>query len=126
MALKAYFEQARGKGVLATADAEGNVDAAVYARPHVQDDLTVSFIMAERRSYRNVTANPHAVFLFIEAGDEYEGKRLHLTRIADETDADKINQLRRRCPQDTDSDATRHLVTFRVDEIRPLVGEYAS
>ena len=126
MALKTYFEQASGRGVLATADAEGNVDAAIYARPHVQDDLTVSFIMAERRSYRNVVANPHAVFLFLEGGDGYEGKRLHLTRIADETDADKIDELRRRCSRDTDSDDTRHLVTFRVDEIRPLVGEYAS
>jgi hypothetical protein len=38
MPLKEYFEKAKGYGVLATADAAGEVNAAVFARPHVMDD----------------------------------------------------------------------------------------
>ena len=34
MDLGTYFDEARGHGVLATADASGKVDAALYARPH--------------------------------------------------------------------------------------------
>ena len=37
--LSEYFEKTKGTGILATADAEGHVNVAVYARPHVPDDL---------------------------------------------------------------------------------------
>lgn len=33
-ALKFYFENTKGTGVLATADSDGKVDAAIYSRPH--------------------------------------------------------------------------------------------
>jgi hypothetical protein len=35
MSLTEYFLTTEGVGVLGTADVEGNVDMAVYARPHV-------------------------------------------------------------------------------------------
>ena len=44
MDLKDYFETARGLGVLATADSDGNVDVAVYSRPHFIDGDSVAFI----------------------------------------------------------------------------------
>jgi hypothetical protein len=34
MDVKTYFENTKGSGILATADKDGMVDAAVYARPH--------------------------------------------------------------------------------------------
>ena len=37
MNLSDYFENTTGTGVLATADSNGNVDVAIYARPHVID-----------------------------------------------------------------------------------------
>jgi hypothetical protein len=46
MDLKGYFESANGLGVLATADQQGKVNVAVYARPHVVDDKTIALIMA--------------------------------------------------------------------------------
>jgi hypothetical protein len=48
MTLKEYFDQKHGVGVLATANAEGKVDTAVYSSPHVFDDGTLAFIMRER------------------------------------------------------------------------------
>ena len=38
MELSRYFEQAKGIGVLATADAQGKVNSAIYARPHFLDE----------------------------------------------------------------------------------------
>jgi len=38
MSISEYFENTKGTGVLATADSEGKVDAAIYARPHVMED----------------------------------------------------------------------------------------
>ena len=48
-------------GCLATADAYGKVNVAIYSRPHFldpDDDETPAFIMADRLSYANVEANP--------------------------------------------------------------------
>ena len=124
MSLNEYFESNRGTGVLATSDKAGNVDAAIYARPHVVDDRTVAFIMNDRLSYQNVSENPHAAFLFREASRGFAGKRLHLTRTHEESDPQKIRDLRRRnTPDECQQSDGNHLVYFRVDKVRPLVGE---
>jgi hypothetical protein len=125
MSLSDYFANAKGAGVLATADAKGNVDAAVYARPHVIDEETVAFIMADHTSHGNLQSNPHAAYLFMEDGGAYTGKRLYLTKVGEESDPEKIRALRRRpLPKECEPDAgdPRFLVTFRVDRVRPLVG----
>lgn len=125
MTLESYFNEAKGTGVLATADSSGQVDVAIYARPHFLDEQTVAFIMADRLSHRNLQSNPHAAYLFIEGGEGYRGKRLHLTKVREETEPKAIQALRRRplpaeCGVENES---RFLVHFRVDRVRPLVGE---
>ena len=125
MDLKHYFEETSGLGVLATADSDGLVDIAVYARPHVMDDGVVAFIMADRLSHRNLQTNPHAAYLFRAEGGGYEGVRLHLTKTSEERNSEKIESLRRRCPVDEScqTDKDRYLVLFQVDTVRPLVGD---
>jgi len=125
MNLSEYFERTRGVGVLATADSSGIVDAAVYARPHMMDENTAAFIMHHRLTYHNLQSNPHAAYLFIEEGSGYQGRRLYLTRIREERDRELIEQLRRRCPVPGQEDDDLYLVYFRVDKIRPLVGNGA-
>lgn len=124
MSLNEYFETNRGTGVLATCDNAGNVDAAIYARPHVVDEQTVAFIMNDRLSYHNVSENPRAAFLFRESGQGYKGKRLHLTKTGEDSDPQKIRDLRRRAtPDECQQTEGKHLVYFRVDKVRPLVGD---
>lgn len=128
MDLKEYFDTVKGTGVLATADSDGNVDAAIYARPHVMDDGTLAFIMAGHLSHENLQSNPHAAYLYIEAGEGYKGKRLYLTKVKEETDAERIAALRRRATPggyDSSEGKQRFLVHFRLDRIRPLVGDQA-
>ena len=124
--MKDYFENTKGVGVLATADADGKVNVAIYARPHFLDDNdnnTASFIMNERLSYANIQANPQAAYLFMEEGDEYVGKRLSLTKIGQDDDQEKIKSLRRRnLPDECYEGKTQHLVHFRIDGVRPLIG----
>ncbi len=126
MKLGDYFENAQGVGILATANADGEVNAAIYSRPHFLDSAdedTLAFIMADRLSHANVQANPHAAYLFIEDGPEYSGKRLSLTRVREETDPERIQALRRRSrPEACEEGNPRFLVYFHVDGIRPLIG----
>jgi hypothetical protein len=126
MSLKDYLDAARGFGVLATASADGSVDVAVYARPHVVDEETVAFIMADRLSHKNLQSNPRATYLFREGTGGYTGKRLHLTKVSETTDAAAIQALRRRKTPiacEPGEGEVRHLVTFHVDRVRPLVGD---
>ena len=80
MNLGEYFDNAKGHGVLATADADGKVNAAMYARPYFADHKTAVFIMAERLTHANLKTNPWATYLFIESGPGYSGKRLYLKK----------------------------------------------
>jgi hypothetical protein len=124
MEIKSYFENTRGTGVLATADAEGGVNAAIYARPHILRDGHMSFIMADRLTRKNLEENPKAAYLFIEEGEGYKGTRLKLTKTGEEDDRDLIAGLRRRTysPEDEEKIGELRLVHFRLDEQLPLIG----
>jgi hypothetical protein len=121
MDLKKYFEEKKGFGVLSTADDQGKVDSAVYAKPHVMDEDTVAFIMADRLTHHNLQSNDHAAFLFREQGPGYQGIRLFLTKLREEQDTDLLYSLRRRKYPD-DKDRPRFLVFFKVDKTLPLIG----
>ena len=124
MLIKDYFENRRGVGVLSTADAAGRVVSAVYARPHVMADGTVAFIMRDRLTHSNINENPHAVYLFIENTAGYQGVRLFLKKVREDTDAELINTLSRRCLT-AEEDAARgpkFIVYFAVEKILKLIG----
>jgi hypothetical protein len=125
MTLSEYFQGAKGIGVLATTDASGQVNQALYAKPEFldkNDDGTCSFIMAKRLSHDNVWHNPSAAYLFIEEGEGFVGKRLSLTVIEEETDSEKIKAIRRRSAPPISEAESAFLVHFHIDGVRPLVG----
>jgi Pyridoxamine 5'-phosphate oxidase len=123
MNLGKYFEGVRGRGVLATANSEGHVDVAIYAKPHFMDEETVAFIMADRLTHHHLESNPHAAYLFIEDGRGYKGIRLFLTKLREEKDSDLLYSIRSsRYPSEKEEGKPRFLVLFRVDKTLPLVG----
>jgi len=94
--LQEYFDNITGHGVLATADAQGKVNQAVFARPHVMEDGAVAFIMPHRLTHKNLQENPHAAYPFMEKGPGYKGNRLYLTKVREEQDTELLYSLRRR------------------------------
>jgi hypothetical protein len=125
MNLFEYFENAQGVGVLATADSDGMVDIAIYAKPEVVDESTVAFIMRERLSHQNLVSNPNAAYMFIEKGPGYSGKRLYLTKIREETNKSLVDNFIKKQPEicPADDDSNKYLVFFHVDNIWPLIGK---
>ncbi len=125
MNLSDYFENVQGLGILATADSDGMVDLAIYAKPHVIDETTIAFVMRERLTHQNLKSNPHAAYMFVEQGEGYAGKRLYLTKIREETNASLVEMLRRKQPEICDlyDDSNKYFVHFRIDDIWPLVGD---
>ncbi len=121
MTLKEYFESTKGLGVISTADSDGNVDAAIYSRPHFIEDGTMALVMRDRLSHANLQSNPHALYLFKEDGPGYKGKRLFITKVREEKNTELLESLRRRKTAYED-DADRFLVFFKIDKEVPLVG----
>jgi len=123
MDLKAYFEKQNGFGVLSTSDDRGNVDAAVYRKPHTMEDGTIAFIMADRLTHHNLQSNPHAAYLFREQGSGYKGVRLFLTKLREEKDSELLYTIRsKRYASQKEEGKPRFLVFFRVDKVLPLIG----
>jgi len=121
--LKEYFEAAKGIGVLATADGEGRVDTAIYAKPHMMEKETVAFIMADRLTHHHLQSNNNASYLFKEDGAGYKGIRLFLTKLREEKDSEFLYSIRsKRYAGGKEEGKPRFLVFFRVDKILPLVG----
>ncbi len=126
MKLSEYFEKAKGRGVIATSDAEGKVGLAIYGRPHFITEKTIAFIMADRLMHKNLQSNPHAAYLFMEDKPGFIGKRLYLTKLKEEKDTVLIDQLRRKesCPAYTlYKNRVKYLVYFRIDKVLPLIGD---
>jgi hypothetical protein len=124
MSLAEYFEDIKGLGVLGTSDSEGNVDIAVYSRPYIIDEKTIAFSMLEKLSYSNIQSNPKAAYMFVEEGEGYAGKRLHLTMTGEEKNPERIKEIKQQHARTREPDEkVRHLVYFTVDKIRPLVGD---
>ena len=123
MELKDYFEGVKGKGVLATADGEGKVNMAVYAKPHFVEDGNIAFIMADRLTHHNLQRNDSAAYLFLEEGEGYKGKRLYLTKTGEEQDSVLLYTLRnRKYASDKEDDKPRFLVFFNINKVLPLIG----
>lgn len=122
MDLKDYFENTTGIGILSTADSQGNVDAAIYSRPHFMEDGTLAFIMRDSLSHNNLQSNPHAIYLFVEKGAGYNGKRLYITKEREEKNSKLLASLQRRKTKN-ESDKDRFVVFFKFDRERPLVGD---
>lgn len=124
MELKTYFEETNGMGVMSTANREGQVNSAVFARPHFMEDGKVAFIMGEKSTHDNLISNPHAAYLFKQDGEGWEGIRLFLKMTGEETDREKINALSRRSKySDEDGRETKYLVYFSVENVVPLLGK---
>lgn len=124
MNLSEYFQNAKGTGVLATSDADGNVDVAIYSRPYIIDENKIAFSMLERLSYANVLSNPKAAYLFIEEGPGHKGTRLYLTKTGEEKDTERIIEIKKQHSKSYSPEEThKHLVYFSIDKTRPLIGD---
>lgn len=123
MTLKEYFENNRGRGIVSTADNNGNVNAAVYATPHFLEEGQIAFIMRDRLTHKNITENPKAAYLFIANGDGVNGIRLYLEKTGEEQDSARLNELRRMKSSNSEDQSPKFLVYFKVTKILPLLGD---
>ena len=113
-----------GKGVMATARADGAVNTAVYAPPHLTDEFTAAWGMTDGRTYRNVLENPNAAYLYIAPGDRYKGVRLTLKLKEIRDSGELLDTIRARTKESSGevaANALKYVAFFQIIEERPLV-----
>jgi len=113
-----------GRGVIGTADANGVVNMAVFATPHVIDEETLAWGFTEGRSLANLKQNPHASYLYLAPTRGYSGWRLALTLKKQTGGGDlltAIQQAASRAAGPQAGAAIKQVVYFQVDEVRPLM-----
>ena len=119
MKISEYFKTAKGTGILATADARGPVDLAIYGRPHVIDDENIAFIMTEKLTHENLKSNPYAAYMFLEE-EKMKGMRIFLKKTKEEKDSAKLDEIRRK--EYPHLKGKEYLVYFHVEKVLPLIG----
>ncbi len=115
---------AGGRGVIAASDSSGNVNIAVYAKPHVVDDRTVAWGMTEGRTWAYVKENPKAAYLYMNPGPGYSGVRLQLSLKEFHESGDLLEAVKTHTAEIVSpaaAEAVRHVAYFKVEEIRPLI-----
>jgi len=115
---------AGGRGVIATSDSSGNVNTAVYAKPHIVDENTVAWGMTEGRTWACVKENPHAAYLYMNPGPGYSGVRLKLSLKEFRESGDMLETVKKHTAEIVSpaaAEAVKHVAYFEVEEVRPLI-----
>ncbi|GAW67940.1 pyridoxamine 5'-phosphate oxidase [Geoanaerobacter pelophilus] len=110
--------------MIATADAAGVVNQAVFAIPHVVDEQTLAWGFSDGRSIANLRVNPHASYLYLAPSRGYSGWRLSLTMKEELGEGDMLEKIKSRTAQVASpeaSSAVTRVAYFKVDEVRPLI-----
>jgi len=113
-----------GRGVIGTADADGVVNMAVFAIPHVIDEETVAWGFTEGRSITNLRLNPHASYLYLAPVRGYSGWRLTLTMTHETGEGELLQKIKEEATRYSGTmagAAVKQVVYFKVDEVRPLM-----
>jgi len=115
---------AGGRGIIAASDSSGNVNIAVYAKPHIVDEKTVAWGMTEGRTWACVKENPNAAYLYMNPGPGYSGVRLKLSLKEVLDSGDMLETVKKRTAEIVSpgaAEAVTHVAYFEIEEIRPLI-----
>ena len=114
-------------GVLATADKQGQPNAAYFGSLKLMEDGSVVLGLGNNRSLKNLEANPLAVlFCVTESPVSFNtpGYRLYLKAIEIQKEGTLLDRVKKAIAEHAGEDAAKMIVAgiaFEVIETRPLV-----
>jgi hypothetical protein len=80
--------------------------------------------MTDGRTFRNISENLHASYLFRQSGPGFSGVRVDLELLRTEEGGDMLERVRRNTREVVGPEAgsaVTHAAWFRIVEIRPLI-----
>jgi hypothetical protein len=128
--MKMFNKEAR-IGILATANNDKEVNAAVFGSPKMIDEDTVIMAIGDNRSAKYLEENPKASFIVVEPGAEpatWKGARLYLEVESFERYGEVLDSFRasiRKVAGDKSANAIQAAIRFKVTDVRPLIAPSA-
>lgn len=128
--MKMFNKEAR-IGVLATANKNGDVNAAVFGSPRMIDEDTVIMAIGDNRSAKYLEENARASFIVVEPGETpatWKGVRLYLEAESFERYGEVLDSFRakiRKVAGNKSADAIQAAIRFKVTDVRPLIAPSA-
>lgn len=128
--MKMFNKEAR-IGILATANNDNDVNAAVFGSPKMIDEDTVIMAIGDNRSANYLKENPKATFIVVEPGEApatWNGARLYLEVEAFEGYGEVLDSFRaniRKVAGDKSANAIKAAIRFKVTDVRPLIAPAA-
>ncbi len=126
--LMEYFNRQPRLGTLSTADKNGKVNSAYFASPRMIAENVIFMGIGKNRTFANLLENPYAVFLVMEPAEalpDWKGVRIYVKMTDHETSGENyekiITELTPRVGEKTARKMIHAAVTFKIDEVRPLV-----
>jgi hypothetical protein len=114
-------------GALATANNDGDVNAAVFGSPRMLDEDTVIMAIGDNRSFQYLQQNPKASFIVVEPGEtptDWRGARLYLEVDSFERYGEVLDSFRaniRKVAGNKSADAIKAAIRFKITDVRPLI-----
>lgn len=122
--LKKLFKK-EGTGIMGTSDKKGWVNMAIYSPPIITGEGLLVFGATERLTYKNLSENPKAMFMYISDDISWNGARIRLSLVKDEVSGAMLERLKAKF-KDMGyfalASEIKHALYFKVEEIRPLKG----
>lgn len=128
--MKMFNKEAR-IGILATANNDKDVNAAVFGSPKMIDEDAVIMAIGDNRTAHYLKENPKASFIVVEPGDApatWKGARLYLEVEAFEGYGEVLDSFRaniRKVAGDKSANAIKAAIRFKVTDVRPLIAPSA-
>ncbi len=114
-------------GVLSTADAAGQPNAAYFGTPQLNEDGELVMGLGNNRSLKNLEENPKAAFFVVESAPvdfQTPGYRLYLEAKEIQRQGPVLEAVRAAVAEKAGADKAKMFqaaVVFKVNEVRPLV-----
>ena len=114
-------------GTLSTANKEGEVNVAVFGSPRMTDEETVVMGIGNNRSFKNLQANPKAVFIVLEPGEtpmQWKGVRVYLRAEGIELEGSLIDGIKENIGKAAGKQAADMIyagIRFKITEVRPIM-----
>lgn len=119
-------ERVMTRGFLATADAEGNCDAACFSSLRLVDRSTMTVTLSSNRSLANLRVNPRAAFVVTggETFQDVDGCRVYLSVKDLIEEGPTFEKAQLQVAEQMGEEAARNVkafVTFDITETRPII-----
>jgi hypothetical protein len=114
-------------GSLSSANAQGDVNVAVFGSPQMIDENTIVMGIGKNRSFQYLQENPKAAFIVMEPGEspmEWKGFRVYLEAASIEAEGKLLDMIRGKIAEAAGEGAAKMIhaaIRFNITDIRPLI-----